>query len=200
MDGYGLLLKALVLSLVSSIFSFSFFWDMATPLFSFLSFSLFFWVMLLRHVIFSLFGATWSNILFYFTNVLRERVCWWCRFLVQECSKWMVTCMCLWSRKQEKDLTRVTQFDKTQQNIKQHMCKVFLWNKTYGSGRTCLSLRNLPFQLFENKRLQISSITRTSLYSFIYHIYIHNNLDSDQPYATHIIFKFIGKVFTWPTN
>jgi hypothetical protein len=35
------------------------------------------------------------------------------------------TCTCLLSRKHEKHLTRVTQFNKTQQNIKQHMRKVF---------------------------------------------------------------------------
>ena len=47
--------------------------------------------------------------------------------------------------KHEEVLTRVTKFDKTQQDDKQHMCKVFSWYMTYGSGRTCLSLRNLPF-------------------------------------------------------
>ena len=160
--------------------------------------------MLLWHAIFSLFGATIIKHLIVFQGCSkREFTKAW------SINGWMVvlipgigmshmdgTCTCLWSRKQEKDLTRVTQFDKTKQNIKQHMCKVFLWNKTYGSGRTCLSLRNLPFQLFENKRLQISSITRTNLYNFSYHIYTHNNFDLDQAYATHGTFRFIGKAFT----
>ena len=51
-DGCGLLLKALIFSLESSLSLSLSFWDMATP------FSLFFWVMLLWHAIFSLFGAT----------------------------------------------------------------------------------------------------------------------------------------------
>ena len=61
------------------------------------------------------------------------------------------TCTCLWSRKHEEHLTRVTQFDKTQHNIKQHMCKVFhgIWHMALVGlayhWETCL------FELFKNK-------------------------------------------------
>ena len=62
-------------------------------------------------------------------------------------------------KKHEEVLTRVTQFNKTQQNDKQQMYKVShgVWHMAlvglaYHWG-TCL------FELFENKRLQISSIT-----------------------------------------
>ena len=70
---------------------------------------------------------------------------------------------------------------------------------TYGSGRTLLITGELAFLDFQ-KQLQISSITRTNLYNFIYHIYTHNKLDLDQAYATHGTFRFIDKVFTWPTD
>ena len=70
---------------------------------------------------------------------------------------------------------------------------------TYGSSRTLLITGELAFLDFQ-KQLQISSITRTNLYHFIYHIYTHNNLDSDQAYATHETFRFTGKVFTKPID
>ena len=54
----------------------------------------------------------------------------------------------------------------------------------------CISLGNLPFNFFFRKQLHTSSITRTSLRNLIYHIWTHNNLDSDQAYATHGTFRF----------
>ena len=60
-----------------------------------------------------------------------------------------------------------------------HMCKVFSWNMTYGSGRTLRITGELVFLDFR-KQLQISSITRTNMHNLIYHIYTHNNLDLDQ--------------------
>ena len=66
---------------------------------------------------------------------------------------------------------------------------------TYGSGRTLHITGELAFLDFW-KQLQISSITRTNLHNFTYHIYTHNNLDLDQAYETHETFMFIGEVFT----
>ena len=186
MDGCGLLLEAMVFSLESSL-------------------SLFFWVMLLWHTIFSLFGAT--IIWFYFIagmfyerdyqdmeNLLMENG--WIVVLIPNVgmSQMDESCTCWWSRKHEKHLTRVIQFDKTQQNIKEHMGKGFSWNMTYGSGRTLHITGELAFLDFQ-KQLQILSITGTNLHNLIYHIWTHNNLDLDQAYATHRTFRFISKIF-----
>ena len=92
--------------------------------------------MLLWHAIFSLFGATIIR-LYFISGMFYERDYQDMENLLME-NGWIVvlipnvgmsqmdgSCTCLWSRKHEKHLTRVTQFDKTQQNIKQHICKVF---------------------------------------------------------------------------
>ena len=147
--------------------------------------------MLLWQAIFSLFGATIVEHYISFQGYSkREFTKTWSIYW------WMGMCTCLWSRKHEEILIKVTRFDKTQQNDKQHMYKVFSWCMTYDFGRTCLSLRNLPFWTFRKQKPQISSITRTRLHGFIYHIYTHNNLDLDQAWATHRSFKFMATSLT----
>ena len=129
LDGYGLLLE--IMAFLSWIILVSFFETWLPPFLS-----LFFWghASLACHLF-----SFWGNhnlTLFYFRDVLQERsprhgalIMW---------NEWVVVpipnvgmlqldgmCACLWLRKHKKHLTRVTQFDKTQQNIKQHMCKGF---------------------------------------------------------------------------
>ena len=98
---------------------------------------LFFWVMLLCHPIFSLFGATiiW---LYFISGMFNERdhqdmehlLMWtgWMVVLIPSVGMLQMdgSCTCLWSWKHDKHLTRVTQFDKTQQNIKQHCVRFFM--------------------------------------------------------------------------
>ena len=157
---------------------------MVTPLFSF---SLFLGSCFFGMPSF-LFLGNHNLTLFYFRNVLWERLPkhgallmgnGWMMVLIPNVGMSQMDGLCtyLWSRKHVKHLTRVTQFDKTQQNIKQHMCKVFhgmehmaLVGLAYHWG-TCL------FNFFW-KQIQISSITRTNLHNLIYHIWTHNNLDS----------------------
>jgi hypothetical protein len=164
MDRYDLLLE--VMALLSRIIPVSlFFFETWLPLFL----SLFFGVMLLWHVIFSLFGATiiW---LYFISGMFYERdhqdiehlLIWngWMVVITPNVGMQQIdgTCTCLWSRKHKKHLTRVTQFDKTEQNIKQHMCNVFLWNMTYGSGMTLHITGELAFFKFfkNNSRFQAS--------------------------------------------
>ena len=80
----------------------------------------------------------------------------------------------------------LTKLNRTSSSI---CIRSFLWNMAYGSGRTLHILGNLPFNFFR-KQLQTLGITRTSLHNLIYHIWTHNNLDSDQAYATHGTFRF----------
>ena len=150
MDGYGLLLE--IMAFLSRIIPISFFWDMVTLF----SLSLFLGHASLACHLFSFWGNH-NLTLFYFRNVLRERSPRHGAFINVE-NGWMVVlipnagmsqidgmCTYLWSRKHKKHLTRVTQFDKTQQNIKQHMCKVFhgIWHMALVGY--CISLGNLPF-------------------------------------------------------
>ena len=130
MDGCGLLLEAMVFSFESSMSLF--FRHGYPPLFSF---SLFFGSCFFGMPSFHFLGNH-NLTLFYFRDVLRERLPRHGALLMG--NGWMMvvipnvgmsqmdgSCMCLWSRKHEKHLTRFVQFHKTQQNVKQHMCKVF---------------------------------------------------------------------------
>ena len=61
----------------------------------------------------------------------------------------------------------LTKLDRTSSSI---CVRFFSWNMTYGSGTTLHITGELAFLDFW-KQLQISSITRTNLYHFIFHIY-----------------------------
>ena len=119
MDGCGLLLKVMVFALESSL-SLSLFLRHGYPFLS-----LFFWSCFFGMPSFLSFWGNHNLTLFYFWDVLRERSPRHGAFIDGEwmdggANSWYRnvaygwTCTCLWSRKHEKYLTRVTQFDKTQ--------------------------------------------------------------------------------------